>query len=536
MTNSSTNSQRVLSGMRPTGKLHLGNYVGALANWVKLQEKYDCYFFVADWHALTTDYADPTKILNYSIEVAKDWLAAGLDPAKCTLFIQSHVHQHAELHLLFSMITPLGWLERVPTYKDQQQQLKDKDLNTYGFLGYPLLQAADILIYRKSADLSIEDRQLFVPVGEDQVAHVELTREVARRANLLYKHTRLYDATYAAALDKAAIKLGLAPDKGDLHPLFVEPQVILTNTPRLRGMDGRKMSKSFDNAIYLSDPSSMVEEKIGKYTTNRSTVQDPGNPEECPLGDVIQSFTDQNHMAWAFQGCRSASISCAECKARTAMELNKWLTPIQERQALYSNDSRLIWNILQAGAEKAAKVAELTIQETRKAMGVSQSTDSLLNADIFSIRNSSSLFLPYEETQSIVDIDERGNKRREAWLKYVTLDFPLRATDIRRVYTTIKNKRVCIVTAGEQRKANYILRPRDRSYEVLVFVLHRFSGELVDFIIPSKLYQPFWKKLERENKAVRIIVKEKDGKYFWLAPDEMESNLDEYKSRYEYLG
>src|SRR6202012_3589808 len=239
--------------MRPTGKLHLGNYMGALHNWVRLQHEYDCYFFIADWHALTTDYADPSQVRQNTLDVALDWLGAGLDPEKCVLFVQSHVKQHAELHLLFSMITPLGWLERVPTYKEQQENLTGKDLSTYGFLGYPLLQSADILIYQ--AD--------FVPVGQDQVAHVELTREVARRFNQFYKRA----------------------DGSDILP---EPQVLLTPSPKLPGTDGRKMSKSYGNTILLSDPPAVVRQKLKTMVTDPARVRrsDPGNPDVCPVGDL----------------------------------------------------------------------------------------------------------------------------------------------------------------------------------------------------------------------------------------------------------
>src|SRR3984885_4877933 len=253
-----TSRPRVLSGMRPTGKLHLGNYMGALANWVKLQDNYECYFFIADWHALTTDYADPSRLKLNTLDVALDWLAAGLDPERSTIFIQSHVPQHAELHLLFSMITPLGWLERVPTYKEQQENITEKDLNTYGFLGYPVLQAADILIYKGD----------FVPVGEDQVPHVELTREVARRFNMFYTK-----------------KNGIA--------VFPEPQPLLTPTPKLPGTDGRKMSKSYGNAIMLTDPEPVVRQKLKTMVTDPARVRrtDPGNPDVCPVGDLHKIFS-----------------------------------------------------------------------------------------------------------------------------------------------------------------------------------------------------------------------------------------------------
>jgi tryptophanyl-tRNA synthetase len=247
--------KRVLSGMRPTGKLHLGNYVGALANWVGMQDQYDCFFFIADWHALTTDYADTSNVKQNSLEVAMDWLAAGLDPERCTMFVQSHVPQHAELHLLFSMITPLGWLERVPTYKEQRENIKEKDLSTYGFLGYPLLQSADILIYKGD----------FVPVGEDQVPHVELTREVARRFHSLYP-------------------------KAEVLP---EPKPLLTRSPKLPGTDGRKMSKSYGNTVLLTDPESVVRQKLKTMVTDPKRIRrtDPGDPDVCPVGDLHKIFS-----------------------------------------------------------------------------------------------------------------------------------------------------------------------------------------------------------------------------------------------------
>src|SRR5580692_6241661 len=300
--------KRVLSGMRSTGKLHLGNYVGALQNWVRMQDEYECFFMVADWHALTTDYADTSKIKENSIEVVLDWLAAGIDPARSVVFIQSHVPAHAELHLLFSMITPLGWLERVPTYKEQRDNIKDKDLGTYGFLGYPVLQSADILVYK--ADV--------VPVGEDQVAHVELTREIARRFNGIY---------------------------GEVFP---EPQSLLTPAPKLPGTDGRKMSKSYGNTILLTDPA-------------RVRRSDPGNPDVCPVGDLHKIFSDRATMDKVNLGCRSAGIGCIECKSWAADALVQLLSPMQERRKKFEENPRLAWDILEAGTQRARKAAAVTM-------------------------------------------------------------------------------------------------------------------------------------------------------------------------------
>jgi len=328
---------RVLSGMRPTGKLHLGHYVGALENWVRLQSKYECFFFVADWHALTTDYADTSQVKQNSIEMVFDWLAAGLDPEKATIFIQSHVPAHAELHLLLSMVTPLGWLERVPTYKEQRDNIKDKDLGTYGFLGYPVLQSADIVIYQ--AD--------FVPVGEDQVPHVELTREIVRRFNQFYPGKRV--------------------------PVFPEPQPLLTEAKKLPGTDGRKMSKSYGNALLLTDPEPVIRQKLKTMVTDPARVRrtDPGNPDVCPVGDLHKIFSDKETIAKVDVGCRSAGIGCIECKKWAADAIVKVLTPIQERRRKYEQNPRLAWDILEAGSEKARTIAGGTMEQVREAMHMS---------------------------------------------------------------------------------------------------------------------------------------------------------------------
>src|SRR5450755_3806612 len=333
-----SNKKRVLSGMRSTGKLHLGNYVGALENWVRMQDAYDCFFFIADWHALTTDYADTSQVKQNSIEVALDWFAAGLDSEKSVIFIQSHVPEHAELHLLLSMITPLGWLERVPTYKEQRDNIKDKDLGTYGFLGYPVLQSADILMYK--ADV--------VPVGEDQVAHIELTREIARRFNGFY---------------------------GKRGNVFPEPQSSLTRSPKLPGTDGRKMSKSYGNAILLTDPEAVVRQKLKTMVTDPARVRrtDPGNPDVCPVGDLHKIFSGKETMEKVYEGCRSAGIGCIECKGWAADSLVNILNPMQERRKKYEDNPRLAWDILEAGSARASKVAGATMGEVREAMGLDYS-------------------------------------------------------------------------------------------------------------------------------------------------------------------
>src|SRR5487761_330530 len=318
----STSQPRVLSGMRPTGKLHLGNYMGALANWVKLQDQYESYFFIADLHALTTDYADTSNILSNTKEVALDFLAAGLDPNRSTIFVQSHVKQHYELPLLLGMITPLGWLERVPSYKEMQENLSSKDLTTFGFLGYPVLMASDILLYQPQ----------LVPVGQDQQAHVELTREIARRFNQFYK-------------------------LGD-REVLPEPKVLLTPSPKLPGTDGRKMSKSYGNTIELSDPEPVVRQKLKTMVTDPARVRrtDPGDPDKCPVGDLHKVFSTPETLAKVYDGCRSAGIGCIECKGWAADALVQVLQPIQERRASFTGPQ--VEEILYSGNAKAAARAE----------------------------------------------------------------------------------------------------------------------------------------------------------------------------------
>ena len=338
MPSESNQRKRVLSGMRPTGKLHLGNYVGALQNWVGMQDQYECFFCVVDWHALTTDYADTSQVKPNSIEVLLDWLAAGLDPERCTMFLQSHVPLHAELHLLFSMITPLGWLERVPTYKEQRENITEKDLSTYGFLGYPVLQAADILIYKGD----------FVPVGEDQVPHVELTREIARRFNMFYKRNGAH--------------------------VFPEPQPLLTRSPKLPGTDGRKMSKSYGNTIMLTDPEPVVRQKLKTMVTDPARVRrsDPGDPDVCPVGDLHKVFSSPATLEKVYAGCRSAGIGCIECKGWAADAIVAELEPMQQRRRQYEEQPRLVHDILHSGSELAPARAEETMEQVREAMHLVQ--------------------------------------------------------------------------------------------------------------------------------------------------------------------
>ncbi len=395
-------AQRVLSGMRPTGRLHLGHYHGVLKNWVKLQHEYPCLFFIADWHALTTNYDDVRVIEDSVWDMLLDWLAAGVDPAQATLFIQSRVPEHAELHLLLSMMCPLGWLERVPTYKDQQEKLSEKDLSTYGFLGYPLLQSADILIYRADK----------VPVGEDQVPHVELTREVARRFNHLYgrelgfedkareavkklgsKRARLYEelrVRFTQEGDQAALEQAHAMleemqnlSLGDRERLYgylegggkmilVEPEALLTEAARMPGLDGQKMSKSYNNTIYLREDPEVVTKKIRTMQTDPQRVRrtDPGDPDKCPVWQFHLVYSDEGTRQWVQEGCRSAGIGCIECKQPVIDAVLKEQEPMRERAQPYLEDPTLLRNIIADGCERASKLAGETMRDVREAMGL----------------------------------------------------------------------------------------------------------------------------------------------------------------------
>jgi tryptophanyl-tRNA synthetase len=393
---------RVLSGMRPTGALHLGHYHGVLKNWVRLQAEYPCLYFVADWHALTTDYEKPGDITASAHDMVVDWLASGVDPNQATLFVQSLVPEHAELHLLLSMMAPLGWLERVPTYKDQQQKLSDKDLTTYGFLGYPLLQSADILIYRAQ----------YVPVGEDQVPHVEFTREIARRFNHLYgreagfedkakaavkkmgsKKARLFnelrtkflESGDADALNRARALLEEQQNqpRGDRERLYgwlegsgrrilVEPEALLTEASKMPGLDGQKMSKSYGNAIGLRESPEAVTKKIRTMPTDPARVKrtDPGNPQNCPVWALHQVYSDEGRREWVQRGCTTAGIGCLECKQPVIDAVLAELAPIRERAQAYLDDPTLVKSVLADGCDKARKLATETMRDVREAMGL----------------------------------------------------------------------------------------------------------------------------------------------------------------------
>jgi tryptophanyl-tRNA synthetase len=413
-----TKKNRVLSGMRPTGKLHIGHYFGALQNWVRLQNdpSYECFYFIADWHALTSDYADTSAVAQNTIEIVTDYLAAGLDPTRdnCTIFQQSLIPEHAELHLLLGMVTPLSWLERVPTYKEAFENVTNKDLHTYGFLGYPCLQTADIVMYSEPGT------PLFVPVGEDQVSHVEISREIVHRFNSFYgfemdraiddrenlefagfikaklgiqadepirgPYTDVLSAIMSLnhltiepvarrraqeiGFDNFLEEMGKAARFFNLVERLTEPDVMLTKTPRIPGLDGRKMSKSYGNAITLSESDDDIRKKTKVMVTDpaRKRRTDPGNPDVCPVYDWHKLFSSPETLAWAAEGCRSASIGCIECKAKMADHLIEWITPIRERRLKYENDRSYVLKVIDEGSTRAREVAKGTMERVREAV------------------------------------------------------------------------------------------------------------------------------------------------------------------------
>jgi tryptophanyl-tRNA synthetase len=407
---------RVLSGMRPTGRMHIGNYFGALANWVRLQNDpaYECFYFIADWHSLTSDYADTSGIAQNVIEIATDYLAGGLDPRKCVIFQQSLIPEHAELHLLLSMVTPLGWLERVPTYKEALENVKDRDLHTYGFLGYPVLQCGDIVMYSEPG------AHLFVPVGEDQVSHVEISREIVRRFNFFNgisvgeefyrleepaarkKVQRVLDlldleeeakrillgkgklspehhVALVSAVRRRVTEIGMRNLLEDHRPsapliqtlkILTEPEAMLTQTPKIPGLDGRKMSKSYGNTIMLSESDADIRAKTKVMVTDpaRKRRSDPGNPDVCPVYDWHKLFSPKSTLDWAAHGCRTAEIGCIECKAKMADHLIEWITPIRERRVKWENNKKGVLEVIEEGSDKARKVAQGTMERVREAV------------------------------------------------------------------------------------------------------------------------------------------------------------------------
>jgi tryptophanyl-tRNA synthetase len=471
--------------MRPTGKLHLGNYMGALANWVNLQDAYESYFFIADWHALTTDYADPSRVKLNTLDVALEFLAAGLDPERSTIFIQSHVPQHAELHLLFSMITPLGWLERVPTYKEQQENLSAKDLSTYGFLGYPLLQAADILMYQPQ----------FVPVGQDQVAHVELTREVARRFNSMYK-----------------------------VEIFPEPDALLTPSPKVPGLDGRKMSKSYGNTIGLTEDPAVVAAKIQGMSTGGQRIRqsDAGDPELCPVGDLHKVFSGQDVIAETQKGCREASMRCEACKREAARSVCAVIAPIHNKRRELESRIDQTWEMLRAQSAKAAVRAEETMVQVREVFDLSRELgavrrhfvatgDDLLRAHDLST-HADWWELPREERSKLL---------REYWRENLLPREVQLGQESNRVFTSLereleepfisaKKKRVLVTAAREADGAEeWEFEIPAKSYEVWTLLCWRKNNWLDDFVIPQKFYaQPFAQaKKVAKDQPIRLCVR-----------------------------
>lgn len=495
MTDQSPHSRpRVLSGMRPTGKLHLGNYVGALRNWVALQDSHECFFFVADWHALTTDYDDTSRLASNTVEVVLDFLAAGLDPEKCVIFVQSHVLQHAELHILFSMITPLGWLERVPSYKDQQQQLPNKDLHMYGFLGYPLLQAADILIYRAG----------FVPVGEDQVSHVELTREVARRFNSLYTA------------------------KG--KPVFPEPDALLTPSPKLLGTDKRKMSKSYGNTILLSDDAARVEEKIKNSVTDRPKLTDRGDPSQCPVGNLHQIFSDPERLAYITKGCTTAGITCVECKALAVESVNAHLEPIRQRRRSLAAHPELLQAVIQEGAKKAARVAEETMVMARQAAGLL----AIAETSKVSIETAASqrMQVPASAANAKNEQDRR-DAIIDAWVERVSKTYPLRK-DRPRTFITRKGRKVGVHAAQLKESGFWEFSFPDRPLNV-VALLAEDNGFIRDYVLPPKILQTYGNQFERDGNTVRIYTRQDPPDQMYLRLEISNLPIQDYEGNYSAL-
>ena len=532
---------RILSGMRPTGKLHLGNYVGALRNWVGLQDDYDCFFFIADWHALTTDYADTRDVKQNSLEVILDYLAAGLDPERSTLFIQSHVPQHAELHLLFSMITPLGWLERVPSYKEQRENIKDKDLGTYGFLGYPLLQSADILLYTPSPDLPESERKLFVPVGEDQVPHVELTREVARRFNQFYPLGR-HEIDWTEPLTSDSPYS--FPTKELPHPkhgkmfLFSEPQPLLTPAAKLPGTDGRKMSKSYNNFISLTEPAESVYRKLSMMVNDpqRERRTDPGNPDVCPVGDLHKLFSSPEVLRTIDSGCRTAGIGCIECKEFAAQSIVRVLQPIQNRRAEYEAQPAKVVEILETGAEKARTAAEKTMEEVRGAMRISRTFNVTSPLMDLSTLGPTTLIVDskYWNEGSAV----RGDYLREQWLTTLPRNIALKEFE-HRMYRTPAGKRVAVTTGREREPGDqWKLSPPRKKVDVLVLLCwEKDTYRVIDFVLPQRVLQPIWavfSSIDQEDRRVFRVIRKDDG-FFLSIPGGSPKNINDLMKNYEPL-
>ena len=489
----SDSKKRVLSGMRPTGKLHLGNYMGALYNWVRLQREYECYFFIADWHALTTDYADTSQVKKNTLDVALDFLAAGLDPEECTIFVQSHVPQHAELHLYFSMMTPLGWLERVPTYKEQLENIKGKDLTTYGFLGYPVLQSAYFLIYQAH----------FVPVGQDQVTHVELTREVARRFNSMYK-----------------------------TEVFPEPEALLTPTPKLPGIDGRKMSKSYNNTIGLTDPPAIVASKVHNMSTNGQRIRqsDPGDPDLCPVGDLHKIFSSEEVIAETQKGCRTATIRCEFCKIDAGRSVAAVTEPIYARRQQYESQIDETWDLLLAGGRKAQARSEETMAQVRAAMNISHDLGALRRHFVHSEESRNALRdLSRHSDWWTLPSDQRSKLLRDYWRNnLVPYDislsqesnriFPTIEKELEEPFITNRKKRVgpLLLAEGEYPDGWHFRLPT-KSYEVWVLLCWEKKKYLLhDLILPQKVYSQAFaqaKAMVKQGDTIHVIVRQRLEKW-----------------------
>ena len=520
-----TNSRpRVLSGMRPTGKLHLGNYMGALYNWVQLQHQYECYFFIADWHALTTDYADPSRLLPNIFEIAVDFLAAGLDPEKSTIFIQSHVPQHAELHLLFSMFTPLGLLERVPTYKDQQEQLRDKDLAMYGFLGYPLLQSADILLYKPD----------FVPVGQDQVAHVELTREIARKFNSLY---RRQPSLHEAA--EAVRKYSAQEFAEKILYVLPEPQVLLTPSPKLPGIDGRKMSKSYGNSILISDHPAFIREKMSRMTNGgqRNPQSQPGDPDICPVGDMHVLFSEPFINDSVREKCRNATIGCSECKELAASGIVVRLHDIRERREALEQQPEQVWDILSQGSARATQRAERTMEGVREVTGLSRTKrpvpDRKLVRDV-SLGYSSAHDLSSHSDWWNIDQAFLARNLRDHWRLELVPGEILLKQDSDRVYVTQTGKRVYVTTSRELTSRLWEFQAKVKSHEVLVLLCWDEQLRLQDFVVPQIAYVAAWTKLKKQYKKEDLTfwVRFQDGRFKLELPDAEPIDITSFRGQY----
>ena len=526
MTDTTINSSRprVLSGMRPTGRLHLGNYMGALYNWVQLQHQYECYFFIADYHALTTDYADPSQLKQNLFEVALDFLAAGLDPEKCTIFVQSHVPQHAELHLLLSMITPLSWLERVPTYKDQQEQLREKDLATYGFLGYPLLQSADILIYQPD----------FVPVGQDQVSHVELTREIARRFNYFYSPKRVVPGAEGS---------GVITEPDPERLLLPETQVLLTPSPKLPGIDGRKMSKSYGNSILLSAKPAEVVYKMQSMTNGgqRSVPSDPGDPEICPVGDMHRLFSSEEVLTQITTGCRAATIRCDECKMLAAHSINQHLAPIRDRREALEDNPEKVWEVLYLGAVQAAKRAEQTMQAVRAVTGLSRDRSGVRLEraassveDAQSARNLASFKHWWDVPAPVL-----ARNLRELWKKDLVPAGTSLKADGDGVWITQNGRRIFVAVAKQDDGAeSWSFSVKPKSYEMLVLLCWGKDYRVRDFVVPQKLYLAPWvaaKKQAGKNNIEFSMVRE-GGNYILHLPGAPGIDVTATEAGYQIIG